>query len=104
MLKRLVLILALLPAAAAAAPWQLAPATTVAVDVAWQGRTVPVRFPTLAGQIDFDEDHPERAKADDQRRRPPTPPPAWRSSTSCSAAATTSTPPVSGDHLPASTS
>ncbi len=63
MLKRLVLILALLPAAAAAAPWQLAPATTVAVDVAWQGRTVPVRFPTLAGQIDFDRDHPERAKA-----------------------------------------
>ena len=68
LLKALLLFLALMPAAAVAAPWQLAPATRVAVDVAWEGRTVTVRFPTLSGQIDFDRDHPERAQADDQRR------------------------------------
>ena len=64
MLKCLVLILALLPVAALAAPWQLSPETTVAVDVGWEGRTVTVRFPTQSGQIDFDRDHPERARAE----------------------------------------
>lgn len=64
LLKALLLFLALMPAAAVAAPWQLAPETRVAVDVAWEGRTVAVRFPTLSGQIDFDRDHPERAQAE----------------------------------------
>ena len=63
MLKALIVFLALIPAAAFAAPWQLAPETTVAVDVGWQGNTVTVRFPTLSGRIDFDRDHPERAQA-----------------------------------------
>jgi polyisoprenoid-binding protein YceI len=60
---RLALLLAFLPAAAAAAPWRLDPATEVTVDVAWQGRVVPVRFPELSGSIDFDAAHPERARA-----------------------------------------
>ncbi len=64
MLKRLVLVMALMPVAALAAPWQLAPETTVAVDVGWQGRTVTVRFPTLSGQIDFDRDRPDRTRAE----------------------------------------
>jgi polyisoprenoid-binding protein YceI len=59
----LLLLLALLPLPAAAAPWTLDPATTVAADVAWQGRTVEVRFPTVTGAVDFDADHPERARA-----------------------------------------
>jgi polyisoprenoid-binding protein YceI len=59
----LVLVAALLPAFAAAAPWRLDPATEVTVDVAWQGRVVPVRFPELSGEIDFDAAHPERARA-----------------------------------------
>jgi polyisoprenoid-binding protein YceI len=60
---RLVLLLLLLPGLARAAPWQLDPETSVTVDVAWEGRTVQVRFPTLSGQIDFDADHPDRARA-----------------------------------------
>jgi polyisoprenoid-binding protein YceI len=63
MLQRLVLLLVLLPGSALAVPWQLDPDTTVTVDVPWQGRTVEVRFPQLSGKIDFDADHPDRAKA-----------------------------------------
>jgi polyisoprenoid-binding protein YceI len=63
MLKPLLLVLALLPLPAAAAPWKLDPATTVAADVGWEGKTVVVRFPTLSGEIDFDQDHPEQARA-----------------------------------------
>ena len=63
MLIRLILLAALLPAAAVAAPWKLDPATTVTADVGWQGRTVEVRFPTLSGDIDFDQNRPERARA-----------------------------------------
>lgn len=63
MLKPLLVILALLPLAAAAAPWKLDPATTVTADVGWQGKTVQVRFPSLSGEIDFDEKHPERTRA-----------------------------------------
>ena len=63
MLKHLFLLLALLPLPAFAATWQLEPETAVSVDVAWEGRTVEVRFPTLSGQIDFDERHPDRARA-----------------------------------------
>ena len=63
MLKPLLVVLALLPLPAAAAPWKLDPATTVTTDVGWEGRTVRVRFPTLSGDIEFDEAHPERARA-----------------------------------------
>ena len=63
MLKPLLVVLALLPLPAAAAPWKLDPATTVTADVGWEGRTVQVRFPTLSGDIDFDQNHPERARA-----------------------------------------
>ena len=50
-------------AAAAAAPWRLDPTSPIAVDVAWQGSTVEVRFPAFAGTVDFDPEHPERARA-----------------------------------------
>ena len=63
MLKSLLLVLALLPVPAAAVPWKLDPATTVTADVGWEGKTVKVRFPTLSGDIDFDQDHPERTNA-----------------------------------------
>ncbi len=63
MYQRLLLLLVLLPLPAWAVPWQLDPATTVSVDVDWEGRTVAVRFPSLAGQIDFDKDRPGNAKA-----------------------------------------
>ena len=83
MLKRPVLILALIPAATAAAPWQLAPETTVAVDVAWGGPRRALRFPTLSGQIDFDPDRPgvapKRASAVVSATQAP--PPACRWST-----------------------
>jgi polyisoprenoid-binding protein YceI len=64
MLRCVVFVLMLVPFAAAAAPWRLDPATEVRVDVGWQGKTVPVRFPTLGGTIDFDKDHPGRAQAE----------------------------------------
>ncbi|WP_297977459.1 YceI family protein [uncultured Amaricoccus sp.] len=63
MLKSLLLLLALLPAPALAAAWKLDPATRVTTDVTWEGRIVEVRFPTLSGSIDFDQAHPERARA-----------------------------------------
>jgi polyisoprenoid-binding protein YceI len=63
MLKLLLLLAALLPLPAAAAAWKLDPATTVTADVGWQGKTVQVRFPTLSGTIDFDQDRPESARA-----------------------------------------
>ena len=63
MLARLALVLALLPAAAEAAPWRLDPATSIVVDVPWQGSTVAVRFPAPTGTIEFDPDRPETARA-----------------------------------------
>jgi polyisoprenoid-binding protein YceI len=63
MLALLALVLALLPAAAAAAPWQLDPATSIAVDVPWEGSTVTVRFPAPTGTVDFDPVHPETTRA-----------------------------------------
>jgi polyisoprenoid-binding protein YceI len=63
MLRSLLLLLALVPAPGVAAPWTLDPETSVTADVGWQGRTVPVRFPGLTGEIDFDEAHPERTRA-----------------------------------------
>lgn len=59
----LALLLFLLPNLAAASPWRLDPATRVAVDVAWRGSTVELRFPQVSGSIDFDEKHPDAAKA-----------------------------------------
>ncbi len=59
----LIALLVLLPLPAVAAPWKLEPGTTISVVVGWQGRDVTVRFPTLNGQVDFDQAHPERAKA-----------------------------------------
>jgi polyisoprenoid-binding protein YceI len=63
MFKLLILILALLPLPAFAAAWNLDPGTTVTADVGWEGRIVQVRFPSLSGDIDFDEGHPDRARA-----------------------------------------
>ncbi len=63
MLKPLLVILGLLPLPALAAPWKLDPGTTVTADVAWEGKNVQVRFPSLTGDIDFDEKHPERTRA-----------------------------------------
>jgi polyisoprenoid-binding protein YceI len=48
---------------AAGATWRLDPATRIAVDVDWQGRSVELRFPTFSGEIAFDERRPERAAA-----------------------------------------
>lgn len=63
MLLRLLLI-ALLPLPAYAAPWTLSPDTSVVVEVPWQGRSVEVRFPDLSGTVDFDERHPDQTEAD----------------------------------------
>jgi polyisoprenoid-binding protein YceI len=60
---RLLCLLVLLPGLAAAAPWRLDPATTVAVDVPWEGSTVVVRFPAPTGSIDFDPENPAAARA-----------------------------------------
>jgi polyisoprenoid-binding protein YceI len=63
MIRLLCLLLLLAPAVASAAPWQLDPETAISADVDWRGKTVVVRFPRLSGEIDFDADHPERARA-----------------------------------------
>lgn len=63
MLFRLAFLLLILPGFAWGATWRLDPETRVSVDVPWQGGTVEVRFPTLSGDIDFDEAHPGTAKA-----------------------------------------
>ena len=63
MLARLILALVLASGPGWAAPWRLDPATSVSVDVAWEGAPVVVRFPSLSGEVDFDADHPERAEA-----------------------------------------
>lgn len=49
------LALGLAVSSAHAAPWKLDPGTTVTVDVGWNGKIVPVVFPTISGDIDFDE-------------------------------------------------
>ena len=63
MLKPLLLVLALIPGVALAAPWKLDPSTTVTVDVGWEGKIVPVKFPTISGTIDFDPDRVATTKA-----------------------------------------
>ncbi len=56
-------LLLMLPGLAVAAPWVLDPDSRIAVDVAWQGSNVEVRFPAPTGEIDFDETRPEATRA-----------------------------------------
>lgn len=63
MLLRLALVLLLVPTLAGAAPWRIDPGTEVAVEVPWRGGKALVHFPPPSGSIDFDADHPERARA-----------------------------------------
>lgn len=65
MMSRLLLLLslALWPLASFARPWQLDPSSTVRVDVPWHGTQVPVSFPKISGEIDFDDKAPQNAKA-----------------------------------------
>lgn len=63
MLKSLALIALLLPGAAFGASWTLDSSTTVAVDVGWKGSNVVVKFPTVSGTVDFDQNAPSRAQA-----------------------------------------
>jgi polyisoprenoid-binding protein YceI len=63
MLRALFLLISLMPGLAFGATWRLDPATRIAVDVGWQGRTVEVRFPQYSGRITFDADHPAAADA-----------------------------------------
>lgn len=51
------------PAPLLAASWRLDPASTVSVEVPWHGGGVEVRFPDLAGTVQFDERAPETARA-----------------------------------------
>jgi polyisoprenoid-binding protein YceI len=63
MLRLAALLIWLLPVPGFAVPWVLDPGTQVAVDVAWTGGRVEVRFPRLGGTIDFDERRPQDAAA-----------------------------------------
>jgi len=63
MVRLLCLLLLLMPGLATAAPWGLDPATTIVVDVPWEGSTVAVRFPAPRGSIDFDPENPAAARA-----------------------------------------
>jgi polyisoprenoid-binding protein YceI len=47
----------------AAEPWRIESGTRLEVDVAWGGAKVVVRFPDLAGEVDFDPDRPDLARA-----------------------------------------
>jgi polyisoprenoid-binding protein YceI len=64
-MRRLLLALLLSAAAlpASAASWRLDPETEVVVDVPWRGSDVAVRFPGLHGDVTFDQDAPETARA-----------------------------------------
>lgn len=48
---------------ALARPWVLMPDSSITVDAVWQGTTVPVHFPSFAGNIDFDETRVETTRA-----------------------------------------
>lgn len=64
-MRLLIALLLLLPQMAFAAAWSIVPGDTrVAVDVPWKGNVVTMRFDTVRGTVQFDERHPERAKAD----------------------------------------
>ena len=60
---RLLCLLLFLPGLALADPWGLDPATTIVVDVPWEGATVAVHFPPPTGSIDFDPENPVTARA-----------------------------------------
>lgn len=51
------------PWSSMAAPWQIEADTVVQVDADWHGKTVTVRFPTVAGNVDFDERDLSAARA-----------------------------------------
>lgn len=57
------LVLLAAPGSVAAASWLLSPETTVGVDVSWQGARIEVRFPSVSGEIVFDERDPDAAEA-----------------------------------------
>ena len=60
----LALVLWLLPALAAAAPWSVVEdQTRVEVDVTYRGMVVVMRFDTVKGNILFDERQPQTARA-----------------------------------------
>ena len=63
MLRTLLVVILLASAPASAAPWALLPDTNIEVLVPWRGLTVRMVFPKYGGRIDFDERHPEAAKA-----------------------------------------
>jgi polyisoprenoid-binding protein YceI len=64
MAMRLLCLLLLLAAAPALAEsWTIDPETRIVADVHWKDRRVEVRFPTLSGEVEFDERRPERAQA-----------------------------------------
>ncbi len=63
MVKLASLLLVLMPGIAWAAPWKLDPATAVAVDVGWNGGNVTVEFPSISGDVDFDQNDVGRARA-----------------------------------------
>jgi polyisoprenoid-binding protein YceI len=63
MLAGIAALLVMLPGLAVAAPWVLDPDSRIVVDVEWQGSTVEVRFPAPTGEVDFDAEHPEAARA-----------------------------------------
>jgi len=60
---RLLALLLLLPALAAAAPWILDPATSVSAEIDWKDQPIVVRFPGLTGEVDFDAERLEGAHA-----------------------------------------
>ncbi len=63
MLRLLFLIVTLGAGAGHGAAWSMLPETEVEVDVPWRGLTVVMRFPDVAGTIEFDERRPETAHA-----------------------------------------
>jgi polyisoprenoid-binding protein YceI len=64
MLWRCLILALVLPAAAFAAEWRIDPGTRVVVDVGWRGTTVTVQFPDIDGEVTFDEQRPELARAE----------------------------------------
>lgn len=54
-MKRLALLLCLLPVMAGVRDWAIGPDTRVSADASWNGSTVVVEFPTIQGRVVFDE-------------------------------------------------
>ncbi|MEM8572598.1 MAG: YceI family protein [Pseudomonadota bacterium] len=63
MFWRSFLVVLLLPVASFAADWQLDPGSRIDVDVSWRGAVVTVNFPTIQGEVTFDEQRPDLARA-----------------------------------------